>query len=131
MCDLLCLDLPHAERIRAALPAVELLETAASAGRAASDSTRLGVAAALAAGDELCVCDLSWIVGRSQNLVSHHLRALRSGGLATSRRDGKLVMYRLTALGSTVLRVLLPEPGTTVDDGPATRSVLPVNPFTV
>src|SRR5438876_2971391 len=29
-------------------------------------------------GGELCVCDLAWISERSQKLVSHHLRALRS-----------------------------------------------------
>jgi len=33
------------------------------------------VATALRDGGELYVCDLSWIVARSQGLVSHHLRA--------------------------------------------------------
>jgi DNA-binding transcriptional ArsR family regulator len=46
-------------------------------------------------------------VGRSQNLVSHHLRLLRSHGLVTSRRDGKLVMYSLTDEGSVLLSALL------------------------
>ena len=46
------------------------------------------------------MCDLSWIAGRSQNLVSHHLRTLRSRGLVRSRRDGKLVMYSLTERGA-------------------------------
>lgn len=107
-CELLCLDLPHAERIRASLPTPTALESAASAARAVSDATRLGVALALASGGELCVCDLSWIVGRSQNLVSHHVRALRAGELAASRRVGKLVMYRLTPLGASLLELLLP-----------------------
>ena len=43
--------------------------------------------------EELCVCDLSWIVGRSQNLVSHHLGALRSRSLEPRsrrrRQDGR------------------------------------------
>ncbi len=49
------------------------------------------------------MCDLAWIVGSSQGLVSHHLRQLRSVGLATSRRDGKLLMYRLTDSGRRAL----------------------------
>ncbi|MFE2938818.1 ArsR/SmtB family transcription factor [Streptomyces sp. NPDC059255] len=106
-CDLLCLDLPHAEQIRRRLPSPASLEPAASAAKGLADPTRLNVAAALAAGDELCGCDLAWIVGQAQNLVSHHLRQLRAAGLATSRRDGRLVMYALTEQGRVLLGVLL------------------------
>jgi DNA-binding transcriptional ArsR family regulator len=100
-CDVLCLDLPLAERIRAGLPSLAEAERAAGRAKALADPTRLLIAAALAA--ELCVCDLAWIVGRSQNLVSHHVRALRTAGLAESRRDGKLVMYQLTDAGRDLL----------------------------
>jgi DNA-binding transcriptional ArsR family regulator len=53
------------------------------------------------------VCDLSWVAGRSQNLVSHHLRLLRSLGMVRSRRDGKLVMYSLTGEGRSLLSAVL------------------------
>ena len=62
---------------------------------------------ALSETEELCVCDLAWIAGRSQNLVSHHLRALRSHGLVESRRSGKMVMYSLTPAGRTLLGAVL------------------------
>jgi DNA-binding transcriptional ArsR family regulator len=65
------------------------------------------LAAALAETDELCVCDLSWIVERAQNLVSHHMRALRLAEIVESRRDGKMVMYSLTAAGRLLLDVAL------------------------
>ena len=68
------------------------------------------MAEALREGEELCVCDLSWIVGRSQNLVSHHLGALRSRGLVRSRKDGKMVMYSLTPVGRSLLGVVVGEP---------------------
>ena len=71
--------------------------------RALSDPTRLTLAAALAQADELCVCDLAWIAERSQNLVSHHLRALRAAGVVESRREGKMVLYALTAAGRALL----------------------------
>lgn len=104
-CDLLCLDLPKAERIRAALPAEPELASAAGLMKALSDPTRVQVAAALAATDELCVCDLAWVTGRAENLVSHHLRTLKAAGLASSRRDGKMALYALTPQGRELLAV--------------------------
>lgn len=106
-CDVLCLDLPRAEKLRRRRLPVELAETAAARARALADPTRLSLATSLLDGDELCVCDLAWISGRPQNLVSHHLRALKREGLATSRRDGKIVFYSLTDAGAELLdRVL-------------------------
>lgn len=112
-CELLCLDLPHAERLRASLPEVAELEPVTGAARALGDPTRLRIAAALLSGDELCVCDLAWIVGASQALVSHHLRQLHSAGMAHSRKDGRMVMYRLSHRGRSLLSVLLDLDGTT------------------
>jgi DNA-binding transcriptional ArsR family regulator len=59
------------------------------------------------------VCDLAWVVERAENLVSHHLRLLRSAGLVTSRRDGKMVMYSLTERGRELLASTLAEPAVT------------------
>jgi DNA-binding transcriptional ArsR family regulator len=108
-CDLICIDAPRAETIRGKLLGGEVAQEAAERARALSDPTRLTLAAALREGEELCVCDLSWIAGRSQSLVSHHLRVLRSHGLVRSRRDGKLVMYSLTDVGRSLLGAVLGE----------------------
>lgn len=102
-CDLLCLDLPKAEQVRKELPAAEELELWAAGAKALGDPTRLAVAMALEAGESACVCDLAWIVGRDERLVSHHVRQLKGAGLARSRRDGKMVMYELTERGSALL----------------------------
>ena len=112
-CDLLCLDLEVAEVIRARSRDRDV-ETARAADRARAlgDPTRLSLAAALAEADELCVCDLAWISGRSQNLVSHHLRALRTHQLVRSRRVGKMVMYSLSESGRTLLAAVLGDPVT-------------------
>jgi ArsR family transcriptional regulator, lead/cadmium/zinc/bismuth-responsive transcriptional repressor len=102
-CDLLCLDLPRAEALRnQRLPEPRARELADRI-RVLGDPTRLTIATALREGGELCVCDLSWIVERAQNLVSHHLRALRAGGLVDYRREGKMALYSLTERGNTVL----------------------------
>jgi ArsR family transcriptional regulator, lead/cadmium/zinc/bismuth-responsive transcriptional repressor len=98
-CDLLCLDLPRAERLRARQLDPIRAEVIAARMRALADPTRLVIVDALEQGGELCVCDLAWITGRAQNLVSHHLRSLKGEGLAESRREGKIVFYSLTEPG--------------------------------
>jgi DNA-binding transcriptional ArsR family regulator len=105
-CDLLCLDLPKAERLRASRIREADARLLAERAKALADPTRLTLAAALAETDELCVCDLAWVAERTENLVSHHLRALRSAGLASSRRDGKMVLYSLTPAGRALLAAL-------------------------
>lgn len=102
-CDLLCLDLPMAERVRAGLPSLAELEQWAGGAKALGDPTRLAVAVALRASERACVCDLAWIVGRDERLVSHHVRQLKVAGLARSERDGKMVMYELTNRGRALL----------------------------
>jgi len=108
-CDLLCLDLDKAEELRAHRLDRSAVEQAATQAKALGDPTRLTLAAALADGGELCVCDLSWILERAENLVSHHLRLLRSAGMVASRRDGKMVMYSLTDRGRMLLEAVLGE----------------------
>jgi DNA-binding transcriptional ArsR family regulator len=102
-CDLLCLDLPLAETLRGLLVDDATARSAAARFQALADPTRLTIALALGAAAELCVCDLAWIVERSQNLVSHHLRALRAAGLVDYRRAGKMALYSLTDHGRALL----------------------------
>jgi DNA-binding transcriptional ArsR family regulator len=102
-CDLLCLDLPKAEAVRERLPAADALDAWATGAKALGDPTRLAIAVALAEAGDACVCDLAWIVGRDEKLVSHHVRLLRTAGLASSTRQGRMVMYELTGRGRALL----------------------------
>ena len=106
-CELLCLDLPVAERLRKQRLGPEASSRAAALAGALGDPTRLSLAATLLEADELCVCDLSWIVERPQALISHHARLLRERGLLRSRRDGKMVLYSLTDEGRELLASVL------------------------
>ncbi len=85
------------------MPSLEELGTWSSAAKALGDPTRLAVALALRDGERACICDLAWIVGRDEKLVSHHARQLKAAGLARSERDGKMVMYELTQRGRLLL----------------------------
>ncbi|MGH2783537.1 MAG: ArsR/SmtB family transcription factor [Thermoleophilaceae bacterium] len=108
-CEILCLDLEKAEALRSRRLTPATAGRVAAQAKALADPTRLTLAAALADGGELCVCDLAWVLERAENLVSHHLRQLRSADLVTSRRDGKMVMYSLTERGRELLAATLGE----------------------
>lgn len=108
-CELLCFDLDVAEGLRRHRLSLSRAETAAGRARALADPTRLLLAAALSEADELCVCDLAWIAERSQNLVSHHLQALKAAGLVRSRREGKMVMYALAESAAALVEAVLEE----------------------
>jgi DNA-binding transcriptional ArsR family regulator len=62
--------------------------------KALGDETRIKLLHALSQ-EELCVCDLSKVVGMSQSLVSHQLRVLRNLRLVKYRKEGKMVYYSL------------------------------------
>ena len=109
-CELLCLDLEKAEELRRDRLSIATAEMASFEIRALSDPTRLTLAAALAETDEACVCDLSWVMERAENLVSHHLKVLRQAGLVTYRRDGKMALYALTDRGRDLVRLALSIP---------------------
>jgi DNA-binding transcriptional ArsR family regulator len=105
--ELLHIDRKAAGALRRALPGPDIADQVAGRFRALADPTRLGLALSLRRGKELCVCDLSWIAQRSQNLVSHHVRSLRSEGVVRSRRDGKMTMYSLTPAGEKLVEASL------------------------
>ena len=75
---------------------------ASRAGRAArllGNRTRRLTAATFDEAGELCVQDLSCIVGREENLAAYRVRALRHAGLAEShpRAARAAIMYRVSS----------------------------------
>jgi DNA-binding transcriptional ArsR family regulator len=58
------------------------------------DFTRLKIINALLI-SEMCVCDLSAVVGMNQSAISHHLKILRQARVIKYRREGKVVYYSL------------------------------------
>jgi ArsR family transcriptional regulator len=60
-----------------------------------SDETRLAVVELLLEGPKH-VGEMNELLHVEQSLLSHHLRSLRDGGIVTSRRDGKAVLYCLS-----------------------------------
>lgn len=59
-----------------------------------SDFTRLKILIALL-NHEMCVCDISALLGMTKSAVSHQLRVLKQSNLVKNRRDGKVVYYSI------------------------------------
>ena len=94
LCDTFHADPVRVASIRAGLPTGATLESLAETFKALGDPTRLRMLTALAEA-ELCVCDLATLVGISESAASHQLRLLRTLRLVRSRREGRMVHYRL------------------------------------
>ena len=62
--------------------------------KALSDPTRVKILYALSI-EELCVCDIANLLGKSNSLVSHQLRTLRQLKLVKFRKAGKSAYYSL------------------------------------
>ncbi|MCI8916567.1 MAG: helix-turn-helix transcriptional regulator [Oscillospiraceae bacterium] len=76
------------------MPDDETLYDLAELFKVFGDSTRIKILYALFEA-ELCVCDISKLLGLTQSAVSHQLRVLKGSRLVKFRRDGKTVFYSL------------------------------------
>ena len=72
-----------------------MLETFHATGRAISDRTRVRILKMLEP-DELCVCQITAILGLAPATVSKHLSILKMVGLLEQRKQGRWVYYKLT-----------------------------------
>jgi DNA-binding transcriptional ArsR family regulator len=88
-------DPASVQRAREHLPPVEDVTRTASVLSLLGDPTRARVLYALDAVDELCVGDLALALDGSEDAISYALRILRTAGLVTNRRHGRVVYYRL------------------------------------
>lgn len=80
--------------VREVMEDTEVLYALSDFLKVMSDSTRMRIMAALES-DELCVCDLSEILGMTKSAISHQLKVLKDAKLVKFRRDGKNVYYTL------------------------------------
>lgn len=94
ICEIACVENEKTSRVREQLDQVSIVDVT-KIFKALSDETRMKIAYSLTLEEELCVCDVANIVGATTATASHHLRHLKSLGLAKYRKEGKLVYYSL------------------------------------
>lgn len=96
--DLICeSDCIHHEavcRAQEKMPSDETLESLSDFYKYFGDGTRISILTALSV-EELCVHDLTALLGKSQSAISHQLRRLREARLVKSRREGRNIFYSL------------------------------------
>ncbi len=72
------------------------MNTTLNVTKALSDGNRLRSVAALMEHDELCVCQITEMLGLAPATVSRHMSVLQNARLVESRKDGRWVHYRLS-----------------------------------
>jgi DNA-binding transcriptional ArsR family regulator len=92
VCEIHCFDEGKVNRLK---PRMKEADGVAKLFKALADDTRAKIIYALALEKELCVCDVANIIHSTVANTSHHLRLLRTMGLAKYRKEGKLVFYSL------------------------------------
>jgi ArsR family transcriptional regulator len=81
-------------KVREKMPEEEILYDLAELFKVFGDSTRIKILWALDE-DEMCVCDIAYLLNMTQSAISHQLRVLKQAHLVKSRREGKVVYYSL------------------------------------
>ena len=80
--------------VRKKMPEDDILIDLADAFKLFSDSTRVKIMYALIQA-EMCVCDISSLLGMTKSSVSHQLRILRQFNLVKYRKDGRVTYYSI------------------------------------
>lgn len=103
-CEVRTIDADLVAATRARMPDADELAAMVELFKALGDVTRARIVYALLAAGELCVCDVAATVEVPESTVSHALRWLRSAGVVTVRRSGRMMLY---ALGDAQVATLL------------------------
>lgn len=93
-CDCNILHLSIVEKVEKELISEEKTKDLAGFFKVFGDPTRIKILNALSI-NEMCVCDIAYLLKMKQSAVSHQLRVLRTARLVKYRRDGKTIFYSL------------------------------------
>ena len=88
------IDAASVRAARTVIPGDRMVRALAETFSALSDPTRVRIITALTE-QELCVFDLSRLLGLTGSAVSHQLRLLRGQRLVKYRKEGKIAFYSL------------------------------------
>lgn len=72
------------------------MEKTVNITKALADGNRLRAINALMDHNELCVCQITEMLGHATPTVSRHMSVLQNAGLVRSRKEGRWVYYRLS-----------------------------------
>ncbi len=93
-CDCAVIHEEVVNQVRAKMPEDDILMDLADAFKIFSDFTRVKILYALIQA-EMCVCDISSLLGMTKSSVSHQLRVLRQSNLVKYRKEGRVIYYSI------------------------------------
>ncbi len=82
-------------KVKKTMPEDEHISDISDFFRIFSDTTRIKILWALDE-SEMCVCDISALLGMTKSAVSHQLKVLKDNNLVKFRKEGKAVFYSLS-----------------------------------
>jgi ArsR family transcriptional regulator len=93
-CDCTVVQRDVVEKVRSIMPPEENLYDLAEFFKVFGDSTRIKIIWALVE-EEMCVCDIAFLLNMTHSAISHQLRVLKQSRLVKPRREGKNIFYSL------------------------------------
>jgi ArsR family transcriptional regulator len=94
LCKERVIDKEKVAEVSKNLPGNESIINLSLVFQALSDPTRIKILSSLLQ-HELCVCDITSVIGSTNSNISHQLRILRNLKLIKFRKEGKIVYYSL------------------------------------
>lgn len=95
-CEVECIHPEHVSPLLGRVLDYSAADRVAATFAVLADPTRARIVHALSLSEEqLCVCDLSLLIGISQSALSHQLRLLRDRDVVARTKRGRMVYYRL------------------------------------
>jgi DNA-binding transcriptional ArsR family regulator len=94
-CEVECLHPDHVAPLLGQVLPPASAERVAATFSILADTTRARILHALSLAEELCVCDMSFLLGVSQSALSHQLKLLRENRVVARRKAGRIAYYHL------------------------------------
>jgi len=94
VCELFCYNKSKVNALKKSMLSSDKITKLTNIFNILADSTRIKILFSLSKG-ELCVCDISHVLGLSISAISHQLRILRNLRLVKYRNEGRMVFYIL------------------------------------
>ena len=94
LCEIQCSNKEAVKEVKSNMLEESILLNVSENFKIFGDLTRIKILQALYL-KELCVCDISAVLGANQSTISHQLRILRVKNLVKFRKEGKMAYYSL------------------------------------
>ena len=101
-CDIAWIDKQKISNVKKKMKSEATIERLSETFKVLGDKTRVKILFALLI-QELCVCEISELLGTTKSAISHQLRILRNTRLVKYRKDGKMAFYSLDDTHITTL----------------------------